>query len=237
LAEAKLDYWALGHIHESIVLRKADPFIGYPGNTQGRHINEAGRRGCFLVRVGADGKLASDPEFVATDSVRWLAGEVDVAGLETIDELLTNIEQQMDELAGQAEERPVVTRITLRGRGSLHRSLVRPGTAEDLLDELHQRGRDRTPFVWVGKLVLQTRPHVDLDARRGAKDFLGDLLRLIDDVRRSPRELAGLKDVLSDLYEHKKAKKILASPDEDTIRAYLDEAERRCVDLLLEEDD
>ncbi len=237
LVETNLDYWALGHIHESVVLRKADPFIGYPGNTQGRHINEAGPRGCFFVRVTSEGNLEAEPDFVATDSVRWLASYIDIAGLETMDILLNRIDEKMDELAEQAEERPVVTRITFRGRGPLHRSLSRPNAARDLLDELHNLGTARTPFIWVEKLVLRTRPQIDLDARRGAQDFLGDLLRLVNDIRRSPDEMAELQGVLADLYEHGRASKILHSPDADALRTLLDEAESRCADLLLEDDD
>ncbi|MFV1965185.1 MAG: exonuclease SbcCD subunit D [Pirellulaceae bacterium] len=237
LAESNLNYWALGHIHESVVLRKADPFVGYPGNTQGRHINEAGPRGCFFVRVTAEGNLEAEPDFVATDTVRWLVSDVAIEGLETMESLLERIDEKMDELAGQAEERPVVTRITFRGRGPLHRSLARPSAARDLLDELHDLGTARTPFIWVEKLVLRTRPQFDLDARREAQDFLGDLLRLIDDIRRSPDEMADLQGVLADLYEHRRASKILDPPDEDALRILLDEAESRCADLLLQEDD
>ena len=84
LMASRLNYWALGHIHERVVLRAAEPFIGYPGNTQGRHINEPGPRGCFLVRVTAEGRLDGTPEFVATDHIRWLNAEVDIAGLEAM---------------------------------------------------------------------------------------------------------------------------------------------------------
>ncbi|MBM4000282.1 MAG: hypothetical protein FJ297_12235 [Planctomycetes bacterium] len=167
LVESRLDYWALGHIHESIVPRPSDPFIGYPGHTQGRHINEAGPRGCFLVRVTSEGLLDGAPEFVATDSVRWLSGEVEITGLETMDGLLARIEDRIRELADRAEGRSVVARITLRGRGRLHAALTRPNARRDLLDELHTFGTARNPFVWVEKLVPRTRPERNLDARRG----------------------------------------------------------------------
>ena len=239
LAESRMDYWALGHIHESIVVRSSDPFIGYPGNTQGRHINEAGPRGCFLVRVTAEGLLDGTPEFVATDCIRWLSGEVEITGMETLDGLLARIEDHTQELADRAEGRAVVARITLRGRGALHGALTRPNACRELLDELHTLGTQRSPFLWVEKLVLRTRPDVDLDTRRGTQDFLGDLLRLIDGIRQSTTEIAGLKCVLTDLYEHGRVSKLklLKSPDEDALRSLLDEAESRCADLLLEGDD
>ena len=238
LVDTKLDYWALGHIHESMVLRKADPFIGYPGNTQGRHIKEHGPRGCFLVRVTAQGELEADPVFVATDVVRWFARDVDIEGMDTMmDSLFRCIEAEMDDLSREAEGRPVVARITVSGRGPLHRSLTKPNAAKELLDELHNLGTARKPYIWVEKLVLRTRPTVDLDARRGAKDFLGDLLQLIEDVRRSPAELTALRGALADLYEHGRASKILDPPDEDAILAMLRQAESTCVDLLVEDND
>ena len=237
LAESELDYWALGHIHESVVMRRADPFIGYPGNTQGRHINEAGRRGCFLVRVSAEGKMEGEPEFVATDTVRWLVSKADITGMDSMDALLSRAEEMMDELVQQAEGRPVVARVEVCGRGPIHRALTRPNAARDLLDELHSLGTARTPFIWVEQLVLRTRLPVDLDVRRGAQDFLGDLLRSIEVLRRSPEKVGELGGVLADLYQHARASKVVASPDEATLRTLLDQAESRCVDLLAEEDD
>src|SRR5262249_34328985 len=41
------DYWALGHIHKRQILHR-DPYIVFPGNVQGRHIREAGAKGCYL---------------------------------------------------------------------------------------------------------------------------------------------------------------------------------------------
>jgi len=237
LMAAGLDYWALGHVHERIVLRPAEPFIGYPGNTQGRHINEPGPRGCFLVRVTAEGKLGEAPEFVATDHIRWLNGEIDISDLDGIDGLLSRIDERLDELAEQAEGRSVVTRLTLCGRGVLHQSLTRPNACRELLDQLHELGAKRSPFVWVEKLILRTRPNVDLEARRGTPDFLGDLLRLIDGIRQSPDEIAGLSRELGDLYEHGRASRFLKPPDEQALRSLLDDAESRCADLLLENDD
>jgi len=237
LAEAELDYWALGHIHESRTLRENDPFIGYPGNTQGRHANETGPRGCFFAQISAEGGLSAQPEFVATDAVRWLSAVLDISELETMDDLLARLERRLGELADQGEGRPVVTRITLLGRGPLHRSLSRADSTTELLAELHSLGADRDPFVWVEKLLVRTRPEVDLAARRESKDFLGNLLCLIDQVRSSPEEMAGLREVLGDLYEHGRAKRVLDPPDDDALLGLLEEAEARCVDLLLEDDD
>ena len=51
LAQSGIDYWALGHVHTRQVLRERTPTVVYPGNPQGRHPNETGARGVYLVEV------------------------------------------------------------------------------------------------------------------------------------------------------------------------------------------
>ena len=53
LRAGNMDIWLLGHIHTPEVISE-NPFILYPGNIQGRHINEDGPRGCYLIKVDSD---------------------------------------------------------------------------------------------------------------------------------------------------------------------------------------
>ena len=77
LAEAELDYWALGHVHACRLFdrrgkalpspmetaeRDAQPvraFAAYSGSLQGLHVNESGPHGCLHVRVDARGRAAA----------------------------------------------------------------------------------------------------------------------------------------------------------------------------------
>ena len=57
-----MDLWLLGHIHTPEVISET-PFIlypGYPGNIQGRHINEDGPRGYYLIKVDSDYKISHE---------------------------------------------------------------------------------------------------------------------------------------------------------------------------------
>ena len=51
-------YWALGHVHQYEVLCD-DPWIVFPGNLQGLHINEPGAKGAVIVEIenGIVGRL------------------------------------------------------------------------------------------------------------------------------------------------------------------------------------
>ena len=57
LAQSGVDYWALGHVHTRQVLNEQGPTVVYPGNPQGRHPNETGVRGVYLVEVDDGGKV------------------------------------------------------------------------------------------------------------------------------------------------------------------------------------
>lgn len=50
LKEKQFDYWALGHIHKREILSE-EPYIIYPGNIQGRHRKETGRRVRTLLNL------------------------------------------------------------------------------------------------------------------------------------------------------------------------------------------
>ena len=66
-------YWALGHVHKREVLAR-DPWIVFPGNLQGRHINETDAKGAMLVTVEDDRVI--DASFVPFDTVRWARVDV-----------------------------------------------------------------------------------------------------------------------------------------------------------------
>jgi len=114
LMRPPIDYWALGHVHTRQVLRQAHPAIVYPGNPQGRHPNETGARGVYLVEVSDSGEIAL--EFKAVDVVRWELLEVDIGKLETEQELLDAIGRKVAACGEAADGRPVVFRLVLAGR-------------------------------------------------------------------------------------------------------------------------
>ena len=81
LVETGVDYWALGHVHTRRVLNPQRPTVVYPGNPQGRHLNETGPRGVYLVTVDDSGR--TDLDFRPVDTVRWERMTLDIAETST----------------------------------------------------------------------------------------------------------------------------------------------------------
>ncbi len=231
LAQSGIDYWALGHVHTRQILRERAPTVVYPGNPQGRHPNEPGARGVYLVEVDDTGGISL--EFRATDTVRWEQARTDISAMETEQELVDAIEDEMQSLLDGAEGRSIVVRMTLTGRGELNRFLRQPGAVDDLLAGVNDRWAERLPFVWCERIQDETAAAIDRDALRSGEDFLAEVLRTADQIREDP---AALQDGLADLYRHRRFRQHLAALTEEEIAALLDEAEALAVNLLAEDE-
>ncbi len=184
-----LDYWALGHVHTRAEYALAGGAVAvYPGNPQGRHVNEPGERGCVLVEV-EEGKTRR--RFVPVDRVRWYRLEVALTGLGSLDALVGAVMEQVDascpeELDGHA------VRLTLTGRGPLHRELSRPDALGQLEADLREQLSRRHPPVLLESLRDASRPELDLETVRLAGGFTGTLLAEAEVLAEDPEALAAL---------------------------------------------
>ncbi len=183
-----MDYWALGHIHKHGVLCE-DPWVVYPGSTQGLNPKETESRGCVVVRAGAGG-IASVEHF-ETSCVVWEQSAIRVPEDASIDELRLLLVAQCDRLREQAG-RPVIVRIALTGRTHLREVLSRPGALRELLDDLRAQQSAVEPWVWVDRLDDLTSSPLDLDAVRSGVDFAAELVRIADEAAADVGDLAAL---------------------------------------------
>ena len=231
LAAADLDYWALGHVHTQRVLKDGHPFIAYSGNTQGLHIREVGPRGCLVVQV--DGQGTVNAHFEPTDAVRWFSKNIQINDLETEADLIEALETVCDEIRHEAQERPAIARITITGRGVLHQTLRRSQVVADLTERLRETGLESAPPLWVEGIQVRTKSPIYLDARKNSADFLGEVLRLIENSRQNP---GGLQEVISELYNDRRVRRLLEIPAEEELVEILAEVESMCLDELVAEE-
>lgn len=235
LTRAEMDYWALGHVHNHRVLSPEEPVIVYPGNPQGRTPQELGARGCYVVEV--DETHGAIAEFVAVDSVRWLWESVPIEELETDEALLSAVERACQRMREDAEGRSVVGRISLIGRGLAHTSLTKPGFVIELVERIRETEGADDPFVWIERVEVDTRPHLDIEARRAGQDFVADLLNLIEGYRKDPERVQSLRDHLNPLFQSRRASRYLEAPSDEELKKWLEAAEVTCADLLTAEED
>ena len=190
------DYWALGHVHQREVLHR-DPWVVYPGNIQGRHIREAGPKGCTLVSV-EDGKvIAADHHDL--DVLRWVRCEVDAAGAESAPEVLDLVLAKLEAETAQGVDCPLAVRLRVHGACGAHLELSM--APEHWVNEIRSLATDLSGGkIWLEKILFETTTEVNLDEMSARQDALGSLLRGIQDLSVNDRLLEDLQREFGDLH-------------------------------------
>ena len=237
LAETNLDYWALGHIHTRQTLRENSPTVVYPGNPQGRHPNETGARGVYLVEVDDNGAVHLD--FRPMDVVRWETFSLDIGPLDTEQSLIDAVDALAEKALGDAQGRSVVARLELVGRGHLHRDLRSGDAAEAIREQLNEQYDGRGAWFWCEGIGLKTASPVDRELALHREDFVGDLVRLSGELREPSADVAELRQLLQPLYNRREVRDLLRefAPSGDELRQLLADAEEECLTGLIAEDE
>jgi len=200
LVAHRYDYWALGHVHAREVLHQS-PWIVFPGNLQGRHARETGKKGATLVTV-EDGRIVRvEPRTL--DALRWVRCEVDARMASSVDDVIELCRDALAREAEAAEGRIVAARIEVAGATRAHAALSRD--PEKYRSEVRSAASD-VGEVWVEKIRFRTRSPLDAEAMLGDEAVgglykqlrllceddaeVGKLLRGIEDLRKKlPPEL------------------------------------------------
>ncbi|HVX13908.1 MAG TPA: DNA repair exonuclease [Pirellulales bacterium] len=188
------DYWALGHIHQRGAVWD-DPQIHFSGNIQGRHIREAGAKGCLVVTV--DDRGQSDVRFEPLDVLRWEPCRVDVAGVEDGDAMVERALQSLKRLVADSDGRPIAARIEIAGRCRAHEKVA--ANPQHWTSELRAAAQGLGQGnVWIEKIRFQTSPprEIDLAAEDGP---LAELVQYIAELRHDSVGLERLGAELVDL--------------------------------------
>jgi len=232
LCSTGMDYWALGHIHVPQILRSNDPAIVYSGNSQARHFNETGEKGCYLVTVPEQG--TPDIEFHCMDAVRFRSEKIDLAQISTLDDLLVKLRALCEQCSAEAKGRALVLRIQLTGRTLLHKELQGSETLDDLREDLLQDFAKRETWVWP-EMVINTQGTYDIDKLRQGEDFIADLIGLYDQVAMGNHQ-DELDTLLKPLYENWQGRKFLDDLSEEDLQELVVQARNLSLDELIAEE-
>lgn len=190
-------YWALGHVHTRETVRQ-NPWIVFPGNTQGRHAREVGPKGCVVVEGDADEGIRS-VEFVATDVARWQHLTLDATDVANLDDLQAAVQQAVRGAVLESGDRLLALRISVGGRTPLHGKLA--GSPESFRAEVCAWLNEASGgTAWLEKIKLSVSAPMDLAALAARDDPFGILLRRLDELAADPEGLARLAEsTLSEL--------------------------------------
>jgi len=199
LADRGYDYWALGHVHTREVVRE-NPWIVFPGNTQGRHARELGAKGCMVVEA-EPGTGIQSVEFVATDVARWDHLIVDIATLASEDALHAAVQAKARAAQGAAGGRTLALRLTLTGRGPLHHAIV--SNRASLRPQLAALIGDASGgMAWLEKVRIKVTAPLDLARLAERDDPIGLLIRSLDSLAADPAGMRALADsALADFWK------------------------------------
>ncbi|MFP3998981.1 MAG: exonuclease SbcCD subunit D [Desulfobacterales bacterium] len=188
-------YWALGHIHQHEVLSE-NPFIVFPGNTQGRHIREPGPRGCVLVAVSDNMEATLD--FTATDVVRWCKITVDAHQADGAYEVVDNFSELLESAVRQNNAMPLAVRAEIIGQTRAAAELT--SDPDRWTGEIRAAAMEAGDgIVWVEKVVFSCTLPADIHDHFAAGGAMEELLALFDQLEEDEKARQELADELSDL--------------------------------------
>jgi len=234
LMSRNFDYWALGHIHNNVIMRDENPPVIYPGNPQGLHPKETGTKGCFFIRVDEKGEPSC--EFIEVGSIRWFVEKLSIGSLNTEEELIQEIENHIDQIRKKANERPAICRIILTGRSVLYSSIIRKGFLEDVLQRVRENEEGEKQFVWIESIKNNTKPEIDRKSLLKQEDFIGDLVKLFEEFYHDDNKRVELKKLLEPLFTSSGGRKLLEEIDDKYLIELIEKAEALCLDKLIRTD-
>lgn len=235
LKQSGMDAWALGHVHQGGVLSDT-PFIAYSGNTQGLHINEAGQRGCYLVRaIEHRGIWHCEPEFHSLAQVQWRKLNLNMDQVSDRTELESRLAQLIEDELDLADPNAAVLiiRLIINGHTNLNSWLRQTDRMEELRQIIAQHSGSR-PMLWLKDVELNTQDEQNWQDIIAREDLVGESMRIYAELLKEPEEFKKtFEQTLSPLFKKGPVlEKIFKETDETELKNMLYQAESICMDVL-----
>ena len=231
LKAANMDLWLLGHIHTPEVICK-DPLILYPGNIQGRHINEDGPRGCYIIKIDSNRKISY--EFKPVQNILWKQQVINIknimTSIELADVLSDKCEEELSKLTN--DEKGIVIRWKLTGSTPLYHELTMTDKIEETKEILVERFFNQTPFIFPESIRLSIKPERKKEDYLNQENFIGDFLRLAGKIENDDQMKNELLLMLNQPLSNRTIRKYLEEVNEKELLTILEDSVNLGMDLL-----
>lgn len=194
-ADLPVDYWALGHIHETALLSEK-PMLYYAGAMQATRMGETGAHGATLVRVenleSKENRSISREFFpLAPLETYHFSLAVDTEA-EDAEQCLAGFEKAFREQLNGLADNPFCTAriftVSLEGSHDLYASFREEDFCEELKKRLEKGSESFSlePKIFVKKIKNLVRPCFDFESAGKRDDLMGEVFRVLDEVRNNP---------------------------------------------------
>lgn len=234
LRASNMDYWALGHIHKREVISERNPLVVYSGNIQGRHFNETGEKGCYLVSVEHGEIIQHD--FISLSDIIYDYQVLDVSRMVSLADFFKAMHEIKTEKTIQSKS--YLLRIRLKGKSELHSIFSNHSEMENLTKELNAENVYQDRFVFVDRFINESYPEIDLEARKQSSDFIADLLVRFDELELDEKASNKLiSEIMEEIASTKLGRELTKTDFEYEIKNEVNQllatAKWKCIDGLI----
>ncbi len=221
-----MDYWALGHIHKRRILH-VDPYIVYPGNTQGRHRKEEGEKGCYFVKMTKEGQ--TELEFIETADVCWETVRIDLRKESGMTDLYTSCTAALESFGNRKQS--ILCQIILSNPRHLSKKVLKTIDNGEFIEMLQEESFLGSEFVWPYQIKFE-------ETFVNEHSFISDdaFLNVLEEAAKELENSDSFDQAISDLYEHTYASRYLDALDKRQREELLHSAKKQVLGRLSEKD-
>lgn len=220
LIEKKLDYWALGHIHKQQVLHtEHNPYIVYPGNIQGRHKKESGKKGCLAVELSEHETTFKQIE---TADIIWENLTLDATSIKTFSDLYGLCKKEIENL--RLPTQGMLLQIDIENIDGLEKDALNKIRNGELLEVLQDGEEYEESFVWTYRIDYLDN-HLVTEVESAFKQELEVTIAELNRVE-------VFDEATTDLFGHILSSRYLDTLSEEEKKELINEAEQMVYELL-----
>jgi DNA repair protein SbcD/Mre11 len=181
LSSERVDYWALGGLHNRTMLRDEGTQMRYCGSPQGRSMEEAESHGCYLVDV--DSQHKTQVHAIDLDVFRYSDQTIDADDMAIGRDIRQMMTKRINRLQAEAHGRHILVRWRVQ-MDLENASVVGPAALEELIVWLRREFGYGQPAVW--STDIEVLPPKSLPKKWQEEDtILGDYLRTTSEHRKA----------------------------------------------------
>ena len=198
----KIDYWALGHIHQNKIISDEKPVITYPGIPQGRDFGEKGKKGFYLVELNKNSKAKLD--FIYSSKYIWKEVNITIdenKEVKTIDEIIDYLLIKMKDIFNQDNFKYII-RWNLDIYNIKNEKKYNNEEIEDyIINELNRKNNQQN-YIWSEDCNLNFYRNIPEKSELAKKDKLfSDIINFKEKINNNEEVFLELKEKIGDIWQ------------------------------------